>query len=274
MTISRTIRFAALAMAAAFWMHSAAMAQLFSPDPYDPYGRAYRSYAYPNAGDNPSLPNATRFPQGPGGGGSRANQLEGFMNDPSMNGLGGRSSRFDGSSRRFSRNIVEEPSNAQKADAKYFEEREKREQAMIRAMLERDPKKRDQMVRDAQKDAAKSGTALGASVRRGASPANVPAAPALRARRANDRTNSASTSRTGSAPAPAPKPAAGERAARGDVPPPPPPPAGSSRSRSSAAPSLLKPSQTLLRNRRLGTVRPSDTAPNAGALPPSNGAPR
>ncbi len=183
---------------------STVTAQLFSPDPYDPYGRAYRAYAYPGAGYNPSLPNATRFSQGATGA-NNANQFQGFLNDPGL-GTFGRSSRYDGAFRKFDSAFDRNTSPGDKADAKYFEERERREQAMIRAMVERDPKKRDELVRKADAEAKKSGGILGPSVRRGGSAASVPSAPALTTRVRAARTPAANS---GASPGATPTPSTG-----------------------------------------------------------------
>lgn len=265
-TIRRTAQFFGLALVCLFTTQ--ARAQLFSADPYDPYGRAYRSFAYPGAGDNPSLPNATRYPQGPSGG-SRANRFQDFANDPSFGGLGGfdgRSSRYDAAFRRYDRDFGRVSSPAQQADAKYIADRDRREQAMIKAMRERDPKRRDQLVRQVEEKASSTGSELGPSLRRGASPSSTPSAPPLRSR--------ASTRPSGTAPAGTAAPAragaaptAAEAAARGDgtrAATPPPPPLPSTRRARAAEP---RPSEVLERSRRLDSQR--EGATESPSIPPT-----
>lgn len=272
MTFSRRYRPVLLGMltwsAISVFLAPQAKSQLFSPDPYDPYGRAYRSFAYPNAGDNPSLPNATRYAQGPAATASRANQFEGFMNDPTMTGFGGRSSRYDSAFRRIDRDLGRQPTDAEATDAKYFQAREKREQALLRAMLERDPKKREELVRTAEKEAADSGGLLGPSSRRRSGTSTIPPSPRLKPKKP---VSGASSARIRPAPRGAKPPASTSGTpASGSTSTPPPPPAVRPARKPATSPRPRTPSEILERNRAIDGGVGSGTSENRGALPPKD----
>jgi hypothetical protein len=174
---------AGLALAACVLTGPTARAQFYSTDPYDPYGRAYRSFAYPGAGYNPSLPNHTMF--GEGGIGPDAyssmspfNQFEAYINSgPSAPGL--RSGRYDQAYRAyddvFDRTYSSAGAGQYDVDEPYYNNLRERDDLYFKALKEKDPKKRAELMRDLDKLNRKTANSLGASVRREGSYSRVSA---------------------------------------------------------------------------------------------------
>ena len=163
-------------------MPTVSRGQLYTTDPYDPSGRAYRSYVYPRGGDEFAAGFAPR-----GRGYVAPNQLDRYT-DSLDSGLGGRGARYDSSFRRFDTDFGRVYTQSDQ-DKKYVESRERRERDMIRAMTERDPKKRAQLVREAEDESKKGTGDTSLSVRRGASGPTVATAPTRRAPRPSGAAN-------------------------------------------------------------------------------------
>ena len=238
-----------------------AFGQLYLADPYSPYSRPYLAYAYPGAGYNPSLPNATRYPQGPAAAPS-PNQFNRFADDLGFGGdLGfGRDFGMDGSSGRYRAygrtggSPTADASINERADAKFIADRERREQDLLRAMVERDPRKRDQMIREINSDTNKTRSDLGPSVRRGASTGSVASSTSPR------RQPAAVGTRPGTARPASPSGGAGRTTGVGRLPAPPP---ISSRRSAGATPS---PREVLDRSRRMSNS-PRNSASTSGNAP-------
>jgi hypothetical protein len=181
-------------------LEGSAHAQLYGPDPYDPDGRPFKAYAYPGAGEVYGGMGGRPRPSGAYNGPNQFDRMDQDLGFPTT-GLDARSGG------RFGYTTGYDPSRYipnEKADRKYFASREKQEQAMLKASLERDPKKRAQMMKEAEAEAKKNASDISLSVRRGdsAGRSNIPAPPA---RAARSRPAGSAASGGGSAiPAPPP----------------------------------------------------------------------
>lgn len=173
---------------------SRAHGQLYTADPYDPYGRGFRQYAYPGAGEGYPGSYAARART------VRPNQFERADEDlgfPSA-GRGSRRGRFDDLDSPSGR----EPGPGDKADRQYFAERDRRAKTMRDATRETDPKKRDRMVREAELEGRRAASDPSLSVRRVApGRSTIPPAP-LRASAANAASRAARTPSSAIPPAP------------------------------------------------------------------------
>ena len=232
-----------------------ASAQLYTADPYDPAGRGFRQYAYPNADEGYPGSYAARSRI------VRPNQFDRSDDDLGFptSGLGARRGLYGNYDRLSERDFVPN----EKADRQYFADRERRERAMLKATLERDPKKRDQMIREAEQEARKESSERSLSVRRTVpAQGSVPPAPVRPS--SGSRATSSGSARSGVTvpPPPSARGAGGSAATRGaSVPARPspsstasgprssiPPPPSSSRTRSDDASDPL-PTDVLERNK-------------------------
>jgi hypothetical protein len=159
-------------IAACLGVSSAASAQLYTADPYDPEGRGFRQYAYPGAGEGYPGSYAARQR-----GLVRPNQFERADDDlgfPSTTLRNRSSDLYHSFDREYGREYVPN----EKADKRYMADRERREREMLRASLERDPKKREQMIREVEQNSRKASGDLSLSVRRSTTPGQaIPPAP-------------------------------------------------------------------------------------------------
>lgn len=151
-----------------------AVAQLYTPDPYD---RTYRGYAYPSANDI-----NYRNGGGPAPGQARIGAVAPNQMDRLDEELG-LSSRYDSAFRRFDRDFDRQYVPNRESDKKYYQDRERREREMIRAMTERDPQRRNSRVREAEDGARRGASDLSLSPRRVGSVASAPSAPTRRSPR-------------------------------------------------------------------------------------------
>ncbi len=117
-------RSSVLAVVFSYFVVGAAEAQYYGTDPYDPYGRGYRSAIYPGAGAGIYIPGVS------GSLGSTANQFERLGDD--IGGL--RGDRYDSAFRQYDRNFDREYRPNEKADAKYYADRQRREESQIKSM--------------------------------------------------------------------------------------------------------------------------------------------
>jgi len=165
----------ALTLLGLIFMPTVSRGQLYTPDPYDPSGRAFRGYVYPGGGDgfNPAFTQRARNNVAP-------NQFDLLSDGLDMPGgrFGG---RYDNAFRRFDADFDRVYIPNRRADEKYVEDRDQRERDQISASRERDPRKRAQLMREVEQESRK-GTPEGAlSVRRGSGGAPVATAPSRRA---------------------------------------------------------------------------------------------
>jgi len=247
----RSMRALAAALFAMAVAASSARAQLQTPDPYDPYGRAYRSFAYPGASDGPYGPGA-----GPPNrsGLATANQFDLRGTDLGFSG-GLRTGRYDNAYRRFDREFGREYVPNQKADEEYYKDREKRESESIRAMIDRNPARRGALDRDAGAEAARQpNTESNLSVRRG-----IPAAPARRPSRSGvAAATSTAAPRRAAAPTDSSRTPAPARRGSVDSSIPPAPPSGR---RGLERADDVRPSDVLQRSRDFDRPREKVTSP-------------
>lgn len=186
---------AAFLAAAAFVQcaSSSSHAQLYTADPYDPPGRGFRQYAYPGADEGYPGSYAARARI------VRPNQFERADDDLGIStGRVGRPGRYSDTDRLYGR----DPAPSDKADRKYFTERDRREQAMLDATRESDPKKRDRMVREAEKQGRRAASDVSLSVRRSAPAGGAAIPPAPLRASANAANRGARPSASSIPPAP------------------------------------------------------------------------
>ena len=155
-------------------MASSVRAQLYSTDPYDPSGRDFRQYVYPGGGQGFSTVVAERARNY-----VAPNQFDRSTDDLDLP-LGGRGYRYDSAYRQYDSEFQRSYIPNRKADAPYYEARDKRDRTMIEAMQETDPKKRDQMVREATANSRRATSDISLSTRRVANGREIPAAPRRR----------------------------------------------------------------------------------------------
>jgi len=229
------------------FLSGSARAQLYTADPYDPYGKAYRAYTYPSSGFEPGTAGPVR---------NRApapNQFDRLGDDL---GLGGEQyGRYDRAYRRFDREFGRQYTPNEKADASFNAERERGEADLIRSMRERSPARYDLPDRT-PRGGSPDEPARDASTNRRASPA--PRAPGLRDSRPSD------------AP-PAPRlpdrlrPTGGNQARSSSIAPRPPAPTGAARPTSAPRPgsgsTVPSPSDVLDRSQKMERGRAPLTSP-------------
>ncbi|MDB5353371.1 MAG: hypothetical protein JWN86_4618 [Planctomycetota bacterium] len=255
-----SIAIASLVGLASAFATKSANAQLYSTDPYDPYGRPFRSFVYPGASDGPYGPGA-----GPVRRATAPNQFDRLGDDLVFSG-GSRGGRYDGAYRRFDEEFGRNYVPNEQADAQYIKDREKREQDMIRAMRERDPKRRADILKDVNAESKRVESDLGVSVRRGAATGPISRAPSRRA---------VPAAGAAAPPTRAPGSATSRSRASADVPKraaatvPPAPPSG----RKARELEDARPSDVLERNQRIDRARAPITSPRRTSTPPSS-APR
>ncbi len=283
----RTAVAAVLAGSAAL-IGTAQAQQTTEPPGFDPYSAPYRSFAFPGAGNNPSLPNAVRY----GNGLSGVNQFQRYLEngDPADPGdlfapptRGGRGGRYDAAFQTQDRGPV---TNGD-ADEKYYRDRLDLERKLEEARKETDPKKRDELIRKLEVEARAKNRDVSLSVRRPltGSTRSIPPAPALPG--STSRASTWTGRRTGNLPsrasqaranttaprAPALPSADSTKPARSTTPAgrggaiPPPPTLPTTRSRTGTS----TPERTLQRSREFDQRRASSAAPTSGgsAIPPA-----
>ena len=234
---------------------TSARAQLYTTDPYDPSGRDFRQYVYPGGGQGFGSVVADR---------SRnyvaPNQFDRYTDDLDLP-LGGKGSRYDSAFRRYDTDFQRSYIPNRKADASYYEARDKRESAMIEAMQEPDPTKRDQLVREATAKSRRATSDVSLSMRRVATVGSIPPSPRRRA-----------AARTSAAVPPAPGRSATASPSRLEIPPAPRGTRGSPAATPSAAgraalPTAPRssdlPSDVLRRSRAMSQRRSIPTTPAA-----------
>lgn len=158
-----------LALVALAGIGTGARAQLYTTDPYDPYGRYVRNYVYPGGGDGFAANVAAR---------SRnyvaPNQFDRYSDDLDSPFGGGRGTRYDDAYRRYDEVFERDYVPNRNVDEKYRNDRDRREGEMIQAMREPDAKKRDKLIREIEQRAKRSASELSLSVRRGNGDAVAP----------------------------------------------------------------------------------------------------
>jgi hypothetical protein len=119
-------RSSVLVIAVSCFVVGAAEAQYYGTDPYDPYGRGYRSAIYPGAGSGIYVPGVSRFSN------STANQFERLGDE--VGGVGLPGDRYDSAYRQYDRDFGREYRPNERADAKYYADRQRREESQIKSM--------------------------------------------------------------------------------------------------------------------------------------------
>lgn len=155
-----------LALVAAGVLPSNSSAQLLTPDPYNPFGRSFASFAYPGAGFNPSLPNHVLYgfrgfgPDSFPGSGT-VNPFQRPLDEPGV--PTSRITRYDAAFRAYDEGFRRSSTPNQDADNAYFDLVARRDDAYFQMLRERDPKKRetlkeeyDKLVRQVAKELATS----------------------------------------------------------------------------------------------------------------------
>lgn len=247
-----------------------AMAQPHTPDPYKPLNNQYDSHVFPIAPDNPALPGQARLQRQSGyTGASRSNRLDQFLDEP-VDGESdftiGTRARSGGIGQPYYR-AGRRPSTGdqayvpnRKADEKFYRSQDQRDDLFFKAIRERDPKKRAELMQQVERMSSRNSRTAGAST--------AAATPA----RAATSTRPATQPRTAAPARRAPAPAAATRA---DTPPAPSPESpGPARANASGstippAPSLFPDEDRPAARRRAIPPAPGEANPRASTAPRS-----
>lgn len=251
-----------------------AFAQPHTPDPYKPLNGQYDSFVFPIAPDNPALPGQARLQRESGyTGASRSNRFDQFLDEPIED-----EGDFSANSRARSGGIGQpyyragrRPNTGEqayipnrKSDEKFYRSQDQRDDLFFKAIRERDPKKRAELMQQVDRMSSRTSRSAGASTAR-ATAASTPARAATTTRSATPPRNAAPARRS---PAPA-------AATRADTPPAPSSESpGATRPNASGstippAPSLFPDEDRPAARRRSIPPAPSVTNPRAATAPRS-----